>query len=106
MAIPVVELIFDQDCPNVPATRATLSHALSSLALPARWYEWDRADPASPDYARQYGSPTVLVNGRDVAGEAPSHAPCCRVYTDVAGRNRGVPPLELIVAALSASRSR
>jgi hypothetical protein len=45
----------------------------------------------------------VLVNGRDVVGEATeSDANCCRVYEGENGRFQGVPAVEKIVAALKA----
>lgn len=103
MAIPEIELIYDRDCPNVPETRALIARVLNDLRLPTKWREWDRADPASPAYARQCGSPTVLVNGRDVAGGLSPDASCCRVYVEGTGRNRGVPPGEAITAALAAA---
>lgn len=103
---PGVELIFDADCPNVPETRAAMRRVLAAAGLDATWREWDRADAESPDYVRGYGSPTVLVNGRDVAGLGPSDAPNCRLYKDTQGTNRGVPPDELILSALRAARQR
>ncbi len=66
-----VELIYDHDCPNVPETRAHLLQAFAESGLPPRWTEWNRADPRSPSYVSGYGSPTVLVNGQDVAGAGP-----------------------------------
>jgi hypothetical protein len=102
----VVELIFDADCPNVPDTRAALRRALAAAGLAAHWQEWDRANPESPVYVRGFGSPTVLVEGRDVAGLGPSDAPSCRLYKDTQGRNRGVPPDELILGALRGTARR
>lgn len=95
-----VELIYDLDCPNVPAARTALAQACAAVALPVRWREWNRADASTPAHARGYGSPSVLVDGRDVAGMAPSDAPSCRIYADTAGAVRGVPPVAMIVAAL------
>ena len=100
-----IEMIYDLDCPNVAETRAQLLRAFARVGLPARWREWDRSDPTSPDYVRAYGSPTVLVNGEDVAGEPPAGgSPCCRVYADGSGKLRGTPTVEQIAAALEAAR--
>jgi len=97
-----IELLYDAHCPNVPAARSALARALLGTGIDARWTEWDRAAPDSPDYARHYGSPTILVDGADVAGEAPAaQANACRVYPDDRGRLRGAPPPELIRAALT-----
>jgi hypothetical protein len=69
--------------------------------------EWDRASPDSPSHAAKYGSPTVLVDGRDVTGvEAVDGANACRVY-DHGGRGLGgVPPVQRIVDALSGGESK
>jgi hypothetical protein len=98
--MPTLELIYDADCPNINDARARIQAALNTAGLTARWKEWDRADPAAPEYVRAWGSPTVLVDGRDVAGTAPAQAAACRIYTNGQGRNQGVPPAEMIVAAL------
>lgn len=100
--MPTVELIYDGDCPNVSETRVELLRALTKLGLPAGWREWERGKPDSPDYVRRFGSPTVLVDGREVSGAAPSDtASCCRLYADGAGKFRGSPSAELIASALS-----
>jgi mercuric ion transport protein len=51
----------------VAAAREQLRRAFQEVGVPANWQEWDRGNPSSPDYARRYGSPTILVEGRDVA---------------------------------------
>jgi len=60
-----------------------------------------RSNPESPDYVRKYGSPTILVDGEDVAGEAPGDgAASCRMYMDNNGRRDVVPSVDVIVSAL------
>ena len=93
-----VELIYDSGCPNVEATRDVLTLALRATGTPAVWTEWNTGDPACPGDRRGYGSPTILVNGEDVApGPHPwkprieGGPPRCRVYTTVNGIS-GVPP--------------
>jgi hypothetical protein len=96
-----IELIYDQDCPNVDAARAVLRQALHRAGLAVEWKEWDRGDPESPEYTRQYGSPTILVDGRDVAGAGTeSDANCCRVYSRPDGRLNGVPEADAVLQAL------
>lgn len=96
-----IELIYDDDCPNVAAARESVRGALEAAGLPPVWWEWNRASPDAPAYARRFGSPTVLVAGRDVAGErAPVQAQCCRIYAE-GGRLRGVPSPAMIRAALT-----
>ncbi len=97
-----IEFIYQPDCPNVDAARAALRQALVAAGKAPRWHEWNSALTNCPPHARAYGSPTVLVNGRDIAGAEPSHAPACRIYRDAAGRASGVPSTELIASALHA----
>lgn len=96
-----VELICAADCPHVDAAREQLRRAFRTVGQPANWQEWDRGDTASPAYVRQFGSPTILIDGQDVTGTAPSaDADCCRVYHSQHDGLRGVPPVEAIVSAL------
>lgn len=99
-----VELIYDVDCPNVAETRARLVEALAAAGLAPQWQEWQRGDEDSPEYVRRYGSPTILVDGRDVSSaSAMDGSGACRIYTDATGQMSGVPPLENIQAALHAT---
>lgn len=96
-----VELIYDADCPNVAPTRSLLINAFTRTGVSARWKEWERTSPDSPPYVQGYGSPTLLVNGEDLAGVPPSPGTrACRVYTGSDGALRSTLPLELICAAL------
>ncbi len=104
-----VELIYDRDCPNVLDARANLVKALAASGRAVRWIEWDRGASDSPPHVRGYGSPTVLVDGKDVAGGFSLHvphaghdgeSPSCRLYRNGAGRASGIPSVEQIAAAL------
>ncbi len=97
-----VDLVYDQGCPNAEGARTTLRRALTEAGLAAQWREWESSSDATPAHLRRYGSPTVLVNGRDVVGAEPGEAASCRVY-EVAGPRSGVPPAEVIVRALVAA---
>jgi len=100
-----VELIYDADCPNVTAARTALEQACGALGLPPEWTEWERSDPKAPGYAARLGSPTVLVDGQDVAGPGGSgDGKCCRVYTGPDGQVLGAPPVESIVEVLRGSQ--
>jgi len=100
MPVSTIEFIFDLDCPNVAATRDNLRAALRSASMPLQWSEWNRADANAPAYVRGYGSPTVLIDGRDVAGIEPTDAPSCRIYSSASGHQRGVLSVEMILGAL------
>ena len=95
-----VEFIYDHDCPNVNRTRENLLRAFVQTGVPAKWIEWERSAPETPDYARQSGSPAILVNGKDVAGFQPNAAATCRIYRNASGVASGVPSIDLISEAL------
>jgi len=100
-----VELVYDRDCPNVPAAREQLLAAFKAAGREPSWQEWDVSLAAVPEHVRGYGSPTILVDGADVAGGEPTGTDvCCRIYAGDSGP-RGVPPLAQIVAALGAVRN-
>lgn len=91
-----IELIYFQGCPHVDEARTNVRAALESAGIDAPVEEWDRDDAGAPGYARDYPSPTVLVNGRDVTGEGPATggASC---------RAGGAPSVERIREALTAA---
>lgn len=100
--MPKVELVYAADCPNVEGARSHLLQALLRAGLAPDWREWDRASPESPEYVRSYGSPTVLVNGEDVARDSlRADGSLCRIYTDEQGKLSGLPSVEAIFKALS-----
>ena len=97
----IVELIYDADCPNVVDTRSQLIKAFTQMGISARWREWERGAPDTPEYARAFGSPTILVDGKDIAGVVPTAGTrACRVYGDGRGKLAGIPSVEAICAAL------
>ncbi len=96
-----VELIYDADCPNVASARSLLIKAFARTGVSARWREWERSAPDSPDYTSRYGSPTILVDGKDVAGAAPvAGIGACRVYADGEVKLSRTPPLYAVCSAL------
>lgn len=98
-----VELLHFEGCPHVPAAREQLRRAFAELGLPPTWHEVDVLAADAPASLRGYGSPTVLVDGRDVTGAPPGDGVGCRVY---AGSDLpGAPPLVALVTALRAASS-
>jgi hypothetical protein len=95
-----VELVYNDDCPNVALARTNLVGAFSLAGIPPKWSEHRIGDPNAPVHTRGYGSPTVLVLGADVAGIRPGAEDCCRIYAGV-GQASKAPSVELIAAALS-----
>ena len=102
-----VDLVYDKTCLHVDASRDALRQALFAVGASATWTEWDRDAASTPVELRGFGSPTVLVNGQDIDGAAPTVGTSCRLYRDAdTGRAVGVPPVPLIVRALLAARLR
>lgn len=101
--MPTIEFIYDRDCPNVEPARAALRDALSTLKRTLVWQEWDRADQKAPAYVHAYGSPTILVDGKDIAGMPPGDASACRIYRNEQGNTRGIPDSQLILSAMQTS---
>ena len=96
-----VELLYDRHCPNVTGARENLLQALQSMNLPNHWTEWDQASPEAPPYVGHFGSPTVLIDGRDISGAEPgTEVSCCRLY-----EASGVPSAALIRMTLEAASS-
>jgi hypothetical protein len=101
-----VELIYDSSCPNVDASRERLLLAFMSAGMAPRWTEWERSDPEAPPYVRRWGSPTILIDGRDLEGAPVQEgAAACRIYPGSCGGVQGIPATERIAAALRSDRS-
>ena len=96
-----VELIYDSNCPNIERARAQLRTAFAHAGRTPQWREWDRGDINTPTYARAFGSPTILIDGKDAANSGHAvDASSCRVYRSADGKFSGVPALDDLVAAL------
>jgi hypothetical protein len=96
-----VELIYDVDCPRVGEARTALLAAFAQRGFLARWSEWDREDPEAPAYVRSCGSPTILVDGRDVDSALSTEgSSCCRLYDTLGGGLSGAPSVDRIASAL------
>jgi hypothetical protein len=98
-----IEVLYVTGCPHAETTVALLRDVLLAKGLEAtpidRILVETKAEAERLDF---HGSPTVRVNGRDVAplpsGAAPSLA--CRLYPANEGRLTPLPPIDALVAAL------
>ncbi|MBC8325667.1 MAG: MerC domain-containing protein [Verrucomicrobia subdivision 3 bacterium] len=91
-----VELVYDLDCPNVALARRRLLEGFARAGASPHWQEWNRNASDCPPQARCFGSPAILVNGKDVEGSGElSDADCCRLYID------GAPGPEQVSLALN-----
>jgi mercuric ion transport protein len=79
-----IQLLSFPECPNVDAARAAIHRALRDARLDLPIEEIDVSRDDAPAWAKRWGSPTVLVDGVDVAGELATDAEtsCCRLYKD------------------------
>jgi len=74
-----IQFLAFEGCPLADAARRTLDDALASLNLSS--YEViDLLGPDTPEDLRGWGSPTILINGRDVTGGDQGGGVSCRVY--------------------------
>lgn len=98
---PRIQFLWFDGCPLVDATRAALERALRMADLaPGAYESVDLLDPATPASLAGWGSPTILVDGRDVTGQPQGDGVGCRLY-DTSER---VPSAEIIAAAIRSGR--
>ena len=102
----LVELVFEKSCPNVEVAREQMLRAFQAAKVTPHWQEWEVSNPDAPERVLGYGSPTILVNGKDVCGERPAdNVDCCRVYANHEGGYSGVPALSDVAEALTFNRN-
>ena len=92
-----VQLLYFDGCPHAAGARSAVREALAADALDVAIEEIDVQDPAAPAWARGWGSPTILIDGKDIGGGQPSTAPSCRLYAG------GAPTVELVRRAIAAA---
>ena len=73
-----IQLITFAGCPHAPAARTALEGVLTSLGIRERIEAVDTLSPETPQALRGWGSPTILLDGEDVAGESLPTGPGCR----------------------------
>ncbi len=88
-----IELVFFEGCPNVGLARDNLRSALQSAGEDITWTAWDLRSDSTPKHVKSHGSPTVLINGRDVTGDTA-------IAAAMACRADGVPSVALILEKL------
>lgn len=93
MTSKTIDLVYFEGCPNAQQARENVRSALEAVDAPTDWAEWDLASDATPERYRGYGSPTVLVDGRDVTGDGTGAAA-------MACRSDGAPSVSAIVECL------
>jgi hypothetical protein len=99
----LIHLLYFPDCPNVGAAREALREALTRVGANWQLNELDVTDPRTPTHLSSWGSPTILIDGADVAGDDASES-CCRLYPG--SETRGAPSPRMIEAALLRAQGR
>jgi hypothetical protein len=100
-----VQLLFFEGCPHVDAARRALRQALESVGLGEVVVEELDVDAAStPAQLRDWGSPTILIDGVDIAGERGPSGRSCRLYGNAG--NAGVPSRSLIEEQLRRAQGK
>lgn len=97
-----VQLFYFDGCPNHFPLLERLRQILEQEGLPEHVEEINVTSPEQAQALAFLGSPTIKINGVDVEPEArPSqaYAMACRTYRN-AGKQDGLPPEEMIRAAL------
>jgi protein-disulfide isomerase len=100
-----VEVLYVAECPSHPAAMKLIKEVLAADGVAAEIQEVLVRDERMADKLRFSGSPTIRINGRDVAGEsqkAQSFALSCRLYPE--SKQVGLPPVEVIHRAVLAAR--
>tara|TARA_E500000331_G_C17272891_1_gene720233 strand:- start:20217 stop:20915 length:699 start_codon:yes stop_codon:yes gene_type:complete len=99
-----IVLLYFQGCPNVQNSRKNLISALSQSKIKIQWKEYDLNDDSLPQEYRNYGSPSLIIDGKDVMMEGQNPGASCRVYSDN-GKISGSIPKEVILNALILEKS-
>jgi hypothetical protein len=95
-----IEVLYVLDCPHYPAAMAELKSVLAIEGISDQVSEVLVADPRMAETLKFRGSPTIRINGRDIAGESDVQhsALSCRLYSGE--KQPGVPPAEMIHRAV------
>ena len=80
MAELKVQLLTFGGCPLANAARESLERAVAELGI-SGFEEIDLLDSKTPEATKGWGSPTILVGGKDVTGTSKGDSLGCRVYS-------------------------
>jgi hypothetical protein len=100
-----VEVFYVPDCPHHPSAVKQLRDVLLAEGVRTEIIEIVVTDTKAAEEFRFRGSPTIRINGRDIAGESDSpksFALACRMYSGA--KETGVPPLEMMQRAVYEAR--
>ena len=100
-----VEVLYVTDCPSHPLAVRLLKDVLAAEGIKAEVIEVLVVDAQMASELKFRGSPTIRINGLDIAGgSSDAVAFACRLYPGA--HQIGVPPIELVRCALTQARER
>src|ERR1700730_3333171 len=102
-----IEVLYVAECPSYPAAMKLLRDVLSAEGVAAEIREVLVTDDRMATDLAFSGSPTIRINGRDVAGDASKgkmFALTCRLYPG--STEIGLPPVEMVRCAVVEARER
>ena len=97
-----IAILYFEGCPNHVPTVERVKQIVADMGLAVPVAEVQIRTPEEAQQQRFLGSPTVLVNGRDIdpnARQQTSYGLSCRVYRGMAG----LPPEDMIRTALQST---
>ena len=100
-----VEVLYVSECPSHPAAVKLVKEVLAAEGVATDIHEVLVRDQRMAGELKFLGSPTIRINGRDVAGEsqtATNFALSCRLYPG--SKQIGLPPVEVIHRAVLEAR--
>ncbi|MGA7222483.1 MAG: DUF2703 domain-containing protein [Candidatus Acidiferrales bacterium] len=100
-----VEVLYVSECPSHPAAVKLVREALAAEGVAAEINEVLVSDERMAGELKFLGSPSIRINGRDVAGEAQTaknFALSCRLYPG--SKQIGLPPAEMVHRAVLEAR--
>jgi hypothetical protein len=100
-----VEVLYVAECPSHPAAVRMVKDILAAQGVATEVHEVLVRDKGMATELKFLGSPTIRVNGKDVAEntrQAQSFAVCCRLYPG--SKQVGLPAAEMIHRAVIEAR--
>ena len=98
MLRPRVSFLSFDGCPLAPRALDNLLAAICLLdsEIPVDFENIDLLSDSTPNEVKRWGSPTILINGADLAGHSKGDACGCRIYKS----DGGVPTMDEILQAI------
>jgi hypothetical protein len=100
-----VEVLYVPNCPHHPTAVKQLRAVLAAAGILVEIHQVAVTDTKTAQELKFRGSPTVRINGRDIAGEShdpESFALACRIYEGA--KDTGLPPIEMMQNAVRKAR--